>query len=66
LRSLLLWPLPYRRDEVDVSCARLRLVAVLLLRLVGLKPPPAPEAPQRPQTAPAARPPVVAGGAARG
>jgi glycosyltransferase involved in cell wall biosynthesis len=66
LRSLFLWPLPYRRDEVNVSCARLRLVAVLLLRLAGLKPPPAPEAPQRPQAAPAARPPVVAGGAARG
>jgi hypothetical protein len=40
LRSVLLWPWPYRRGEIDGrACARLRMATVLLLRMLGLLPP---------------------------
>jgi glycosyltransferase involved in cell wall biosynthesis len=63
LRSFLLWPVPYRRDEVDVPWARLRLLAVLLLRLVGLKrsPLPAEGAPSSPSPQAVAKTAVATG-----
>jgi glycosyltransferase involved in cell wall biosynthesis len=40
LRSLLLWPWPYRRPDADGRhLTRVRMAAVLVLRLVGLLPP---------------------------
>jgi glycosyltransferase involved in cell wall biosynthesis len=54
LRSFLLWPLPYRRDDVDVSFARARSLAVLCLRMLGL-------AQLDPASAPAPAYPVLAG-----
>ncbi len=40
LHSVLLWPWPYRRDEADGrGCTRLRMMAVLALRMLGLLPP---------------------------
>jgi glycosyltransferase involved in cell wall biosynthesis len=38
LRSFLLWPLPFGRGDAEVSCARVRLLVVLLLRVLGLFP----------------------------
>jgi glycosyltransferase involved in cell wall biosynthesis len=38
-RSLLLWPWPYRRQDADGRlCPRMRMAAVLLLRMLGLFP----------------------------
>ncbi|MGH7223718.1 MAG: glycosyltransferase family 2 protein [Gemmataceae bacterium] len=39
LRSFALWPMPYRRGEVDRSLARPRMLVVLLLRMLRLKQP---------------------------
>lgn len=39
LRSFLLWPLPFRRSEVDGFLARPRLLAVTLLRTLRIKRP---------------------------
>jgi glycosyltransferase involved in cell wall biosynthesis len=36
-RSLLMWPLPYRRTEVKFALARLKSLVVILLRLLRLK-----------------------------
>jgi glycosyltransferase involved in cell wall biosynthesis len=44
LRSFLLWPLPYRRREVDRPLARPKMLAVNLLRLLHLRPPEPPGA----------------------
>ena len=38
-RSLVLWPLPYQLGEVHDRLARPRALAVLLLRMLGLKEP---------------------------
>jgi glycosyltransferase involved in cell wall biosynthesis len=37
--SMLLWPLPFGRTEVDRPLARPRMVAVYVLRMLGLRPP---------------------------
>jgi hypothetical protein len=39
LRSFLLWPPPFRSSETDVCWARLRVLAVLLLRMLRLRAP---------------------------
>lgn len=45
LRSLILWPLPYKRSEVGCPLARPRMLAVLLLRMLRLRrPEPMPQA----------------------
>jgi glycosyltransferase involved in cell wall biosynthesis len=36
VRSLLLWPLPFRRDDTDVSCTRTRMLIGFGLRMLGL------------------------------
>ncbi len=59
LRSLLLWPLPYRRDEADVSFIRIRVLATLWLRMLGLR------APDPRNTAGAAAAPILQGRAER-
>jgi len=44
VRSFVCWPLPYRRKEVACPLARLRMLAVLLLRMLHVRPPaPAPQ-----------------------
>jgi hypothetical protein len=37
LASFLLWPWPYRTDDLPIPCARLRRLAVLLLRMLRMK-----------------------------
>jgi glycosyltransferase involved in cell wall biosynthesis len=37
VRSFLLWPFPYRRAEVDRYLARPRMLAVLLMRMLGIR-----------------------------
>ncbi len=39
LRSLLLWPVPFRRAEVDRALARPRMLAVLVLRMLRIRRP---------------------------
>lgn len=39
MRSLLLWPLPFSQKEVNGHFVRLRMLAVLILRMLGLKKP---------------------------
>jgi glycosyltransferase involved in cell wall biosynthesis len=39
LWSFVLWPLPFRRADVDGRCERLRVLTVLVLRMLGLRAP---------------------------